>query len=202
MRITESKLRLLVREALENNEDDEEELGFGGVPSWIWRKIPQGVMTTVSSKPITGARDTSENNMSATKPSGMWYAPGADWIDWMSREMPRWLKEVEYVYVLKPAYASGGLDSQGGVLQIKTARELRAFTKRFSFEKESPYVSEIRWDDVADQWDGIEIVPYHYDVARDMSMIWYAGWDIASGCIWRPRGVASLKLLASKPGAS
>jgi len=35
---------------------------------------------------------------------------------------------------------------------------------------------------VSKEYDGIEIAPYQWD-AR-LSLIWYYGWDVASGCIW------------------
>ena len=199
MKITESQLRRLIRESIEYDEDDDDLFDFGEIPDWM-SEIPQALMTTVSSEPIAGISDASEKNMSDLKPRGLWYAPGKDWIDWMSTEMPKWLDEVNYVYALKPAYASGGLESQGGVLQIRTERELRAFNNKFRFESEGSSVSEIRWDDVADRWDGVEIVPHHRGARRDMNMMWYSSWDIASGCIWRPRGATALKLITSKPG--
>lgn len=196
MRITGSQLRQIIRETLENDDDDESYgfLGFGSKPSWM-PDIPEGVMTTVSSNPIAGIRDTSRQCGYGRKPRGLWYAPGTAWIDWMQSEMPSWLAAVNHVYTVQPIYAQGGLNSRGGVLQLQTPRAMRDFSRRFAVEGGR----EINWPEVTDFWDGIEIIPSQYDMTGDMTMLWYWGWDIPSGCIWRPSGVTEFKLLASKP---
>ena len=51
----------------------------------------------------------------------------------------------------------------------------------------------IDWKKVASKYDGIEIVPYQ-PKAR-MNLLWYYGWDIASGCIWN-LGNTSLNLIS------
>lgn len=47
---------------------------------------------------------------------------------------------------------------------------------------------------------GVEINPYQLEI-RNSDVYWYCGWDIASGCIWRPSWADKLELIAIRPGA-
>lgn len=49
--------------------------------------------------------------------------------------------------------------------------------------------SGIDWKAVAKEYDGIEIDPYQYERRFSEGFLWYYGWDCASGCVWRPRGL-------------
>jgi len=49
----------------------------------------------------------------------------------------------------------------------------------------------IDWEAVAKRYTGIEIEPYNWERRNSgpnnnysMSMLWYYGWDCASGCVW------------------
>ncbi len=35
------------------------------------------------------------------KPEGVWYGCGDSWLKWMSREVPKWLDAVNYIYELE-----------------------------------------------------------------------------------------------------
>ena len=51
----------------------------------------------------------------------------------------------------------------------------------------------IDWRKVAKKYDGIEINPMIYEL-RMMALSWYYGWDVASGCIWKPRKAKLIKI--------
>ena len=180
-------------ETLPEEEEEEESFYSYGRKLDDWMKeLPSDSMVTVSPKPIEAIKDFSGSCTAAPKPRGVWYAPGSEWLDWMSGEMPDWLNDVNYIYKLTPNY-SGGLDSSGGVLRLSTEEDILRFSEEFSI---SSY--EIDWAKVASIWDGIEIIPYQHSLGY--SIRWYYGWDIASGCIWRPSGASEFSLLRSRPG--
>ena len=41
----------------------------------------------------------------------------------------------------------------------------------------------IDWIKVSKQYSGIEINPYQH--SNRYTSMWYYGWDVASGCIWK-----------------
>lgn len=104
------------------------------------------------------------------KPSGFWYGFGQSWIDWCKSEMPEWVGD--YIYNVNV--------NKSNVLRIKSYEELIQFDEQYAADTMG--ISQIDWRKVANEYDGIEIVPYQYK-AR-MEFLWYRGWDIASGCIW------------------
>ena len=52
---------------------------------------------------------------------------------------------------------------------------------------------QIDWAEVASKYDGIIISPYQWSLRLDMEMMWYYGWDCASGCIWNISAIKELK---------
>jgi len=173
-------------------------------------------MVTVSVKAIKKIRDTSKLCKVADKPTGIWYAPGEDWINYLKFDAEM-LEQSSYVYSLQPLYSQGGLESTGGVLQINNKDMLYEFHRRFAVEtdtnkwsaidaligrksvkSETPIFEDVNWSIVSNIWDGIEIVPYQKEVSDDTEVQWYHSWDVASGCIWRPAGLQNLQLLATR----
>lgn len=191
MRITDTRLRSLIRETLESemgSEESYEEEEYGSLsPTNKWLgEIPDGVLTTCSNEPIPSIRDTSRSCGYSFKPRGLWYAPGREWVDWMRYEMPNWLNNINYVYRIVPS---------GTVLKLQTEQEVRDFHNKFRTRDDR----EINWPAVTERYDGIEINPYQLDL-RYSDVKWYYTWDLASGCIWRPGGVSDLELIATRPG--
>jgi hypothetical protein len=121
------------------------------------------------------------------KPSGFWYGFGSEWIDWCRSEMPDWVGK--YIY---------GVDvGKSNVLQITTNLELIQFSREYESKvSDTGYRREagesIDWQKVASKYDGIEINPYQYEARYEL--MWYYGWDIASGCVWNLSKV-KLKLI-------
>ena len=136
------------------------------------------------------------------KPAGLWYAVGSEWIDWCQSEMPEWIGDKYY-----------RIEVTDKVLKIDTEPKFMDFMKEFA-EMEPPYKfatmdhpmfinslrrdTMINWEKVAQQYSGIEIAPYRYDLR--LEHMWYYGWDVASGCIWDKSGIKSLKrIILRKP---
>jgi hypothetical protein len=158
----------------------------------------------LSQHPIPTYRGTVEQGV-GTKPKGLWYACGDEWLRWMEYEMPQWLADIQYIYEVFP-----GPD----VLYIRTVEELDAFNERFGVRhwtelmglRDSRWTdpgsrSQVDWEQVAHYYSGIEICPYRPERRLDGPVRWYYGWDVASGCLWGP-DLHSVELIARTPGAS
>lgn len=121
-----------------------------------------------------------------SKPKGFWYGIDGDWERWCRAE--EWgLADVsdEYELTLRDE----------NLLQISSVEELDAFHKVYHAHIGGFIRNYIDWEAVAEKYDGIEIAPYQWERRLDgPAHRWYYGWDCASGCIWRPKGV-TIKLI-------
>ena len=121
------------------------------------------------------------------KPKGLWYSCGTEWIEWVIGEMPHWSKS--YIFEIT---------TSGNIIKISNASELRKFDAQY-YQVGIPGMSGhmfIDWPKVAQKYDGIEICPYIASMRMDSTCDWYYSWDVASGCIWNPAGLASAKVVA------
>jgi hypothetical protein len=140
------------------------------------------------------------------KPKGIWYACGPEWLQWMTGEGSSSMIDVyNYIYTI----SVGGRN----VLNINGLDELKAFYDRYGQDVDimdllrTRSIEDLRndppelgpiidWTKVARDYDGIEICPY---IPRSNDRpYFYDGWDIASGCIWAPRGVKNIRLIAKR----
>lgn len=121
------------------------------------------------------------------KPKGFWYEVNADWRRWCRGEMPHWI-EGRYLHRLTLG--------EERMLNIRSVAELDAFADEYHVSEWVPSHVDgrffdldlgVRWDLVAERYDGIEIAPYLWARRLDGGL-WYYGWDCASGVIWNPRG--------------
>lgn len=113
------------------------------------------------------------------KPIGFWYSVDGDWERWCESEMPGWLTD-RHVHEVTLG--------QEDMVFIRDTLDLDLFHEKYF--KGGRWSGGIDWPSVAAEYDGIEIAPYLWArrLEGDCSR-WYYGWDCASGCIWRPRGV-------------
>jgi hypothetical protein len=90
------------------------------------------------------------------------------------------------------------------ILRIATAADFDAFEQEYATRTASTVLwptslfaaprtvqgRHVDWRAVAHDHDGIEIAPHRVDrPAQTAEHAWYGNWDIAAGCVWRPRGV-------------
>jgi hypothetical protein len=123
----------------------------------------------------------------AMKPRGFWYEVDGDWRRWLDSEF--YPEEWGYTDLFRLEL---GKDR---ILYIRSVAELDDFDETYHAMKHYPesygqpfdMCMGIRWREVAQAYDGIEIAPYQW-TRRLNGHIWYYGWDCASGCIWRPKG--------------
>jgi hypothetical protein len=108
------------------------------------------------------------------KPTGVWYATGDEWLEWCRTDMPGWIRPNLYRLTL----------DKSRMLIMRTASELRAFTKKYAHPDvlARHNAMHLDWARVANEYTGIEIAPYIYECRFDL--MWYYGWDVASGCVW------------------
>lgn len=119
------------------------------------------------------------------KPHGLWVSVEGDddWLSWCQGE--RWglesLKCATEIVLKKDA----------SLLRLTSAKEICDFEDKFKGKKEGDFDVHIIWPKVAEQYQGIVIAPYCWQLR--LEKMWYYGWDCASGCIWDADAVASLK---------
>ncbi len=109
------------------------------------------------------------------KPLGFWYSVDGDWERWCTSDQHDWL-EGHWRHTVELG--------QENILRISCAAEIDSFHRRYSV---SSY--RVKWNVVANQYDGIQIAPYIGERRLDGETSWYYSWDCASGCIWRPKGL-------------
>jgi hypothetical protein len=125
------------------------------------------------------------------KPEGLWYSMDWEWLRWVRSEMPKW----EH-----PNHFDIEVDLTK-MLVLSSVPEIRKFTAEFGMP--APYVNSLKfiggdmkflyidWPKVAEQYSGIEIPEYQWPLRH--KLMWYYGWDVASGCIWRPDAVIKVR---------
>lgn len=119
----------------------------------------------------------------AMKPQGLWYScegSNLGWKEWCEAEDFR-IEDLTHGYVLEIDFTQ--------MLVIRTTEELDAFHDEYNIEIiPSIKMRRIDWEAVAKRYTGIEIEPYNWQRRLSqtdvMDMLWYYGWDCASGCIW------------------
>lgn len=124
------------------------------------------------------------------KPNGFWVSVEGedDWESWC-RDNDFCLNRLTHTHevVLKP---------DANVLILSGEQDIRDFHAEYG----KPLHPEVRgegidWPRVAEKYDGIIITPYVWSMRHDIVIFWYYTWDCASGCIWDPKCVESIKLL-------
>lgn len=112
------------------------------------------------------------------KPSGLWYSLGLSWIDWCAAED---FIDEGYLFEL--------FIDEEKLLKLKTAKDVYKFTDKYfktlvPIKTKHKYLASfIDWKQVKKEHPyGIEIAPYNWECRFEL--IWYNGWDCASGCIW------------------
>lgn len=138
-------------------------------------KITPDMCIHTSKKPIYKLQQKNYTQLHGMKPSGLWYGFGKEWIDCVESRMSQW--KSEYLYEVNI--------NNSNILQIKDYSELISFTKNYTSIIKSQFIDYsyyIDWNKVSSEYDGIEINPY-IRKAR-LELLWYYGWDVASGCVW------------------
>lgn len=113
------------------------------------------------------------------KPEGLWYAIGSSWFEWCIGE--NFGGTGKYVYEVE-------LDPRANILFLSNPDDVFSFSEKykrsdgFYAKFDSIYVN---WQRVMEDYDGVEVNPYLYELRLSYNLMWYYGWDVPSGCIWK-----------------
>jgi hypothetical protein len=115
------------------------------------------------------------------KPNGFWYGVDDDWQRWCESEN---YKVDEYKYIYEVDLGSCN------ILKITNRKELLKFHNKYSIHIDNFLMkptyhdrSSIDWSKVSEEYDGVQIAPYIW--SERLNLMWYYGWDCASGVVWR-----------------
>jgi hypothetical protein len=125
--------------------------------------------------PLKFPVEQSYMNNKLGKPSGLWYAIGTEWIDWVEVEMPHWMGSYFYK-----------ITTSNKVLKIDDANKFEQLAKKYATTD-----NNIDWIKISNIYSGIEIAPYRPEYR--MEYMWYYGWDIASGCVWKRDAITNIQ---------
>ncbi len=125
------------------------------------------------------------------KPNGLWYecqdGSAMDWKAFCETGLSDGYSKYDGTYnvILK--------DKGYNILHITDEYYFDKFVKKYSVphpvfpdDREEDLID---WPKVAEAYSGIEICPYLH---KKRDVMWYYGWDVASGCIWDADGVEDL----------
>ena len=112
------------------------------------------------------------------KPKGLWVS------DESSYGWKEWCAENEF-NTSRFAFAHQiHLKPDAKILRIDTVEKLQAFDREYALPKfmDLNMMRGIDWARLAETHQGILISPYQWSCRMDL--LWYYGWDCASGCVW------------------
>lgn len=146
-----------------------------------------------SYEPLSAIGDVKQANVNPRNdhgwyPRGIWFAPGATWKEWSSQ----FRDDDAFAHRYKVVIGTNAL-----IADLSTPELAVEFTKTFGVmpKDERHGVMGIRWEDVAQCYDGIRIgfKPRYYVHRVPKMLDWCDAWDIPSGCVWR---MGDVKLFA------
>lgn len=152
----------------------------------------QSELLHFSRLPVAAINDAGQSTEPTYKPDGFWVSVGTSWLEWCHAESFGLERAAVVTRVV--------LAPDANVLRLDGARALDEFTKQFgmrpTWQTSAPLGLRdhcIDWSAVAAAYDGIVIAPYCYQ--RRFDLMWYYGWDCASGVIWNLSAIAGVDVL-------
>ena len=148
-----------------------------------------------SAEPLVTVEDGLQYSQPEMKPRGLWCSAEtgieADipWDVWCRLERVN----LDRLACCTPIL----LEPDARVLHLRTADAIREFHTEFaapSLPGNELVVSfgVVHWKAVADDYQGIVIAPYQWELRLEIEFLWYYGWDCASGCIWDASAVREI----------
>jgi len=165
----------------------------------------------VSNTPIAleNLKITPQSN-TTTKPRGLWYGFGDDWIYFIKHQMPEdyWNEatggNLYKVYIDKSNILS--INSKDALYNLITkyygpplfgANRFDPYSQITEYEKISTGGPD--WVKMSQDYDGIEIPDIRADYINSLKRLpefsFLYPWDVNSGCIWNPRAILRLREL-------
>lgn len=78
---------------------------------------------------------------------------------------------------------------------VKTKKQLEILIKKYNLTRDIKFNQRIRWDILANKFDGVEFYPYFANISN---IAWYSILEFPSGVIWNPKSILEVKLIAKK----
>lgn len=122
------------------------------------------------------------------KPRGLWFEVEGD-DSWQI-----WCEENSFGNLTDQFHYRLNIDHSAKILKITNPAEIDQFHLEYQLSiPKYPNVlagEYIDWAKIACDYDGILITPFIWERASFTHLCyrWYSAWDVASGCLWRPKG--------------
>lgn len=141
-------------------------------------------------RPVTKLRPAKQGGRGEVlpyKPEGLWFSHGGT-DGWR-----KWCEDADFG--CGSVATEVVLCGNAKILRISSAEDLLAFDRAWCSEVAiGKYTMRSPdWVRIAESYDGIIIDPYQWSMRFELR--WYYGWDCASGIVWHPRAVESLREL-------
>jgi len=140
------------------------------------------VLTHYSDKPVVFDDRVYEQD-TWHKPRGLWLSDDSDygWKEWCESEH---FSTNSMATITEYSFAESA-----NILWLKTFREILSMRDRYPIGSVEEYdykkpVYQIDWPKVAQEYDGILITPYSWELRLNPQTSWYYPWDCASACVW------------------
>jgi len=142
--------------------------------------------------PITGPIKARNGLHGAYKRAGFWVSVAGpyDW-EWWCRSEDWNTEALAFAHEVT-------LKSSASILRVVGAAALDDFDREWCAIKfpDHPLIGrEPDWNRLARSYAGLIIAPYVWERRLGHGFSWYYGWDCASGVIWDPAAIASVRLL-------
>jgi hypothetical protein len=147
-------------------------------------------------RPLRVIEQSRGNEADLFKPRGLWVSEDDcedNWRAWCESEGVR-LDALAFAHDVE-------LVPNANMLVLRNTDDIDAFTRRWAVHPIRKITSNlwIDWPGVRERYAGLIITPYIWQ--RRLSMragepdaMWYYSWDCASGCIWDPAAISSIRL--------
>jgi len=126
------------------------------------------------------------------KPAGLWVSVQGDydWRWWC--EQTDWVDNITHAHEVK-------LKDDANILHLNSPSELMNFGEKYPntdpeyARYEKLMTMFLDWTRIKQDYQGVIIAPYQWSCRFDL--MWYYGWDCASGCIWDLSSVEEFKVI-------
>lgn len=156
---------------------------FASIFHKLAREFSQPIRIAMSNRPIDENFKVFQGK--GHKLKGLWYAFGGAWLSWMSGEMPEWIGNYDYIYVI---------DVDESKLVKVTNETLTEFTDKY--KDPTDFYGKIDWRTVSQDYCGFEAPPPY--VKSWDSPFWWETLDVPSGCIWDSSCITNVRRIGEK----
>ncbi len=128
------------------------------------------------------------------KPLGFWVSIEGDKDSYGWR---RWCEDGEWNLDGLRFEHSVRLTKDANILWLTTPKEIWDFNEKYSRKLTDNPISDLRtvdWQRLATEYDGLFIAPYQWGLRLELSLLWYNGWDCASGVVWNTTKIKEVRL--------